>query len=83
MSSYYEIEDIYNEIHDDLLNLEFDQERLDYINARLSFINNLKRKYQKDLPELIEYRDELSHKLDSFTNYDFYLKEYYRRKKSH
>ena len=60
MSSYYEIEDIYNEIHDDLLNLEFDQERLDYINARLSFINNLKRKYQKDLPELIEYRDELS-----------------------
>ena len=31
MSSYYEIEDIYNEIHDDLLNLEFDQERLDYI----------------------------------------------------
>lgn len=84
MSSYYEIEDIYNEIHDDLLNLEFDQERLDYINARLSFINNLKRKYQKDLPELIEYRDELSHKLDSFTNYDFYLKEYYQDvKKSH
>jgi len=84
MSSYYEIEDIYNEIHDDLLNLEFDQERLDYINARLSFINNLKRKYQKDLPELIEYRDELSQKLDSFTNYDFYLKEYYQDvKKSH
>ncbi len=84
MSSYYEIEDIYNEIHNDLLNLEFDQERLDYINARLSFINNLKRKYQKDLPELIEYRDELSQKLDSFTNYDFYLKEYYQDvKKSH
>lgn len=75
---YYELDDIYQELSHDLNHLEFDQDRLDYINARLSFLSNLKRKYHKEIDELIRYRDELSTRLENYTNYDFYLKEYYQ-----
>jgi DNA repair protein RecN (Recombination protein N) len=77
-NSYYEIQDIAAEISNDYHHTEFDEDRLNQINERLSVLADLKRKYAKKIGELIGYRDEISEKINTFENYDSILEEKYQ-----
>ena len=71
--AYYNIEAI---LEDDSLRLssfEYDEDRLDEINARLSVYADFKRKYKKDTLELITYFDDIKKELDFVQNYEVYL----------
>ncbi len=50
-----------------------DARELAIIEARLEFLDDLKRKYKRLLPELIQYRDELSLQLNRQEEYEFDL----------
>lgn len=57
---YYEMEDLLSSIKKKFGDLDYDPSRLDELEQRSSDLEALKRKYRKDLPELISYRDELA-----------------------
>ena len=56
---YYELEDLFNTLRKGLKALDYDPNRLDYLQQRESDLNQLQRKYHKTPEELIAYRDEL------------------------
>jgi len=62
-------------IGSDLQNLDYQQSSLDGIQARLSLIATLKRKYNMDVEEMLDYASQLSEKLVQFENYDSNLKK--------
>lgn len=67
---YYEIEDFENKINNKLRNLDFDENHLNEINERLSYLNTLKHKYNRSIKDLIAYKVELKDKIDSFEQID-------------
>ncbi len=70
---YYDLESI---LEDSLLkvgNLEYDERRVEEINARLAVYSDLKRKYKKDTLELIEFKTTLESQLDKIENSEVYL----------
>ena len=73
--AYYNIEAILDDDSLRLSNFEYDEERLDEINARLSVYADFKRKYKKDIPELVNYFEDIKKELDFITNYEVYLDE--------
>lgn len=50
---YYVLEDAKHDIYDEMANTEFDEQVLNELESRMNLLNNLKRKYGKDVPELI------------------------------
>lgn len=75
-SAYIEIKDIASDISSTLDDVEFDPERLEYINNRLDTIYSLEKKYSKgNVEELIEERDRLQKAIDAIDNSDEDLKE--------
>ena len=54
---YYELESIYDDIKRKANHLDYDPKRLDELEERRSALNSLKKKYRKDVKELIEYKD--------------------------
>ena len=71
--SYYNIESVYE---DNKLEIkEFDSNRLDEINDRLGLYSELKRKYKKDVSEILKYKDEIEQVLYNIENYDEIIKE--------
>ena len=75
-SAYIEIKDIASDISSTLDDVEFDPERLEYINNRLDSIYSLEKKYSKgNVEELIEERDRLQKAIDAIDNSDEDLKE--------
>ncbi len=67
---YYSLEDFYNRIKSKITNLDFDEERLNVINERLSFLNNLKHKYHRNICELLAFQQELKAKIESYEQID-------------
>ena len=57
---YYEISDLLSSIKKKFADADYDPNRLDELEQRQSDLSSLKRKYHKDISELISYRDELS-----------------------
>jgi len=75
-SAYIEIKDIASDINSALDDVEFDPNRLEYINDRLDTLYSLERKYSKNtVEELIEERDRLQRAIDTIDNSDEELKE--------
>lgn len=75
-SAYIEIKDIASDISSTLDDVEFDPERLEYINNRLDTIYSLEKKYSKgNVEELIEEHDRLQKAIDAIDNSDEDLKE--------
>lgn len=70
---YYENLDIEETINNELENLDFDDDRFDEINARLQYLNDLKRKYHTDISGLIEIRDKLENEIKINDNYEVYV----------
>lgn len=72
---YYSLDEIVNRNEFKLSKYEFDENRLNDINERLSIYSEFKRKYRKNTEELIEYSKSIENELDMIENFDFYLEE--------
>ncbi|EPP68747.1 DNA repair protein RecN [Staphylococcus epidermidis Scl22] len=67
---YYILEDAKHEIYDEMANTEFDEQVLNEYESRMNLLNNLKRKYGKDVTELIGYQSKLANEIDKIENYE-------------
>lgn len=67
---YYTLEDAKHELYDDMTNTEFDEQVLNEAESRINLLNNLKRKYGKDIPSLITYQSKLEHEISKIENYE-------------
>lgn len=67
---YYILEDAKHEIYDEMANTEFDEQILNEYESRMNLLNNLKRKYGKDITELIAYQSKLANEIDKIENYE-------------
>ena len=67
---YYMLEDAKHEIYDEMANTEFDEQVLNEYESRMNLLNNLKRKYGKDITELIGYQSKLADEIDKIENYE-------------
>ena len=67
---YYMLEDAKHEIYDEMANTEFDEQVLNEYESRMNLLNNLKRKYGKDISELIAYQSKLANEIDKIENYE-------------
>ncbi|MCQ2545411.1 MAG: DNA repair protein RecN [Clostridia bacterium] len=69
-SLYYEYEDACSGIRECRDKTVFDPEALDEAIAREELIGKLKSKHNRDIPQLLEYAEELKVRLDSIENAD-------------
>lgn len=73
--AYYNISDVTSNSLFKKKNLDFDENRLNDVEERLSLYSSLKRKYKKTTEELIEYYNKLSSELELITNFDDIIKD--------
>ncbi|MFP4642569.1 MAG: DNA repair protein RecN [Dehalococcoidia bacterium] len=67
-SSLYEVEDIAQDIRSYSEGLEYSPERLEEIQSRLELIRDLKRKYGKDIGEVLEYLERAKQELEGISH---------------
>ncbi|MDW4141291.1 DNA repair protein RecN [Staphylococcus saprophyticus] len=67
---YYTLEDAKHQLYDELTNTEFDEQYLNELESRMNVLNDLKRKYVKDISELITYQSKLANEIDKIENYE-------------
>lgn len=67
---YYTLEDAKHELYDELSNTEFDEQYLNELESRMNLLNNLKRKYGKDISSLIQYQGKLDDEINKIENYE-------------
>ena len=67
---YYVLEDAKHDIYDEMANTEFDEQVLNELESRMNLLNNIKRKYGKDVPELIAYQSKLENEINKIENYE-------------
>lgn len=67
---YYTLEDAKHQLYDEISNTEFDEQYLNELESRMNLLNNLKRKYGKDIQDLIQYQDKLINEIDKIENYE-------------
>ena len=67
---YYTLEDAKHELYDEMSNTEFDEQTLNELESKMNLLNNLKRKYGKDISELITYQDKLKNEIAKIENYE-------------
>lgn len=72
---YYNLEDLESTIKDDFNHLEFDEDRLNIINERISYLNGLMRKYRLDIVGLLRLKEELKEKINNVDNIEVYLED--------
>lgn len=68
--AYYALQDAANEAGNQLDTLEFDDNRLNEIDARLTTIADLEHKYGDTLPDVLKYYEKISKELDEMTATD-------------
>lgn len=67
---YYTLEDAKHELYDELSNTEFDEQYLNELESRMNLLNNLKRKYGKDISQLMQYQEKLNDEINKIENYE-------------
>lgn len=67
---YYTLEDAKHELYDEMTNTEFDEQLLNELESRMNLLNNLKRKYGKNIDELITYQSKLENEIIKIENYE-------------
>lgn len=67
---YYNLEDAKHELYDEMSNTEFDEQLLNELESRMNLLNNLKRKYGKNIDELITYQSKLESEISKIENYE-------------
>lgn len=69
-SSYFELDDAFSELKNKMDELDFDPALLEEHQNRLNSLDGLKRKYRKDIEELITYLEEITRDINNIDNYD-------------
>ncbi len=69
-SSYFELDDAFQELKDEIGSLDFNPSLLFQHQERLNILDNLKRKYRKDIPELINYLEQIKKDINDIDNFD-------------
>lgn len=72
---YYALEEIAKNPKLRLSNLEYDEQTINEINERLAVYSEMRRKYKKTTPELLDYFKKIKDELSLIENYDFLVKE--------
>ncbi|TYS10499.1 DNA repair protein RecN [Bacillus subtilis] len=72
-NSYYLLEDATFQMRNMLDELEYDPERLNYIETRLNEIKQLKRKYGASVEDILEYASKIEEEIDQIENRDSHL----------
>lgn len=72
-SAYYDVQEISRNIESLNEDTFFDEEEANEIFGRLDLISDLKRKYGNNISEILEYRNEISEKIDSIRNSEEYI----------
>ncbi|MGW9856058.1 DNA repair protein RecN (Recombination protein N) [Staphylococcus hominis] len=67
---YYTLEDAKHELYDEMSNTDFDEQLLNEFESRMNLLNNLKRKYGKNIDELITYQSKLESEIAKIENYE-------------
>jgi DNA repair protein RecN (Recombination protein N) len=70
---YYQLEELSYRIRDEIDQLEFDPNRLDFIEGRLNEIKQLKRKYGSSVAEILEYGAKIEEELETLQNRDSHI----------
>lgn len=73
--SFYALEDAARHLSSGLDGLEFDPNRLNVIEARLTEINQLKRKYGSSIEEILEYSAKIEEEIDTLTNRETHIEK--------
>ena len=68
--AYYALEDISSGLRELLSGLDFSEADMDEVSGRLAVIEDAKRKYRKNIEDILSFRDELGAKLDMMQNFD-------------
>ena len=82
-SSYYEINDVYEDIIKIKRSLDFNPNEFEEKNERLSIYSSLKRKYKMTTSELIDYLDEKKKEVNDIENFDQILSELNKEKEKY
>jgi len=72
---YYEIESILEDLKSSYRNDSYDPSRLEELETRLYTLDNIQKKYQKDIHGLIEYSKELEELLSLDQNQDYLVSQ--------
>ncbi len=72
--SYYELLDTFEELKSEADSLDFDPKLLDSYEERLNILTTLKRKYRKELPDLIDYLEKTKQDILNIDNFDEVIK---------
>ncbi|MCY9427339.1 DNA repair protein RecN [Bacillus spizizenii] len=72
-NSYYLLEDATFQMRNMLDELEYDPERLNYIETRLNEIKQLKRKYGATVEDILEYASKIEEEIDQIENRESHL----------
>jgi DNA repair protein RecN (Recombination protein N) len=65
---YYSLEQNISDIRNIKDNIEFDDSELEYINNRLYTIDNLKKKYGKNIEDIINYKEKIVKEYEELTH---------------
>ncbi|MGB0175442.1 MAG: DNA repair protein RecN, partial [Acholeplasmataceae bacterium] len=81
--AYYDIKDIADELTSTLEHLDYNESHFQQLNEREFSLNQLQKKYQKDIPELIEYMNELQEKSLMVSDFNAFIEDQTRKIESH
>ncbi|CAM4168572.1 DNA repair protein RecN [Jeotgalicoccus halotolerans] len=68
MDAYYLLTELNSHVSNDLSSIDYDAERLNTIQSRLNQFNQLKRKFTKTYPGLLQFEQELQEDIDDLEN---------------
>ncbi|MFD3447800.1 DNA repair protein RecN [Microbacteriaceae bacterium 4G12] len=80
-NSYYLLEEVASQLREKLDIMEYDPNRLDYIETRLNEIRMLKRKYGNTVEEILEYANKIAGEISTIENKDVHIEETKKRLK--
>ncbi|PCF64847.1 DNA repair protein RecN [Staphylococcus intermedius] len=67
---YYTLEDAKHQIYEEINQTEFDEHYLNELESRMNLLNNLKRKYGKDISDLMTYQEKIADEINKIENYE-------------
>ncbi|PEJ57011.1 DNA repair protein RecN [Bacillus sp. AFS002410] len=74
-SSYYLLEDISYRLRDSIEQMEYDPNRLNEIETRLSEISTLKKKYGHSVADILQYAEGIEQELDTIQHKDKHIEK--------
>jgi DNA repair protein RecN (Recombination protein N) len=72
-NSYYLLEEAARSLRNEMDQLEYDPQRLNEIEDRLTEINHLKRKYGSTIEEILEYASKIEEEIETLLNKETYI----------